>query len=162
MNVVMNIDGVLRDAAGVLKTDGLLLYKVFKGTCRVVLITSMPLDLTTAWLAMNHISDYDDIILTVPGLEGEELTIRQVEIARTQGEITYYVDSNPVVVTETLRQGICSLLFVSPIYGRPEFRPDAPRGFRRSWASITEEINKQLALKASDNRLRVQDTIGVE
>jgi hypothetical protein len=156
MNIVLNIDGVLRDESGVLKTDGLLLYKIFKSACRVVLITSMSLDMTTAWLAMNHVSDYDDIIPVIPGLDGYDLTIRQIEVARSQGEITYYVDADPTVVTEALRQGIGALLFVSPVYGRPEFRPDAPKGFRKSWSEITEEKNKQLAMKAADNRLNKQ------
>jgi len=154
MNVVLNINGVLRDSSGVLKTDGLILYKMIKATCRVVLLTDMSLEMAQAWLAMNHISDYDDIVGPVYGLEDYDLIIRQIELARSQGEITYLVDADPSVVTEALRQGICSLLFVSPIYSRPEFRPDAKKGFRRGWSQITEEKNKQLALKAADNRLR--------
>lgn len=157
MNVVMSIDGVLRDPSGVLKTEGLLLYKMMKATCRVVLLSSMSLDMATAWLAMNHIADYDDIISPVPGLEGYDLTIRQIEIARSQGEVSYYMDDDPAVITEALRQGICSLLFVPTIYGRPEFRPDARKGFRKSWAQITEEKNRQLAMKAADNRINRQD-----
>lgn len=157
MNVVLNIDGILRDDSGVLKTDGLLFYKIAKSACRVVLLSSMPIDMATAWLAMNHIADYDDIIPPIEGFEGYDLTIRQIEVARSQGEITYYVDADPSVVTAALRLGICSLLFASPVYGRSEFRPDAPKGFRKSWAQIAEEKNKQLALKAADTRLRMNE-----
>jgi hypothetical protein len=162
MNVVINMDGVIRSETGQLITDGLLLYKIIKPTVRVVLISTTDLDRTVAWLAMNHISDYDDIITPIEGLEGNIQTLRQVAVARSYGEITYYIDADPAVIAETLRQGICSMLFVTPSYARPEWRPDAPKGPRRSWSAIVEEKQKQLAFKAADARLSKSEVAGYE
>jgi len=69
-----------------------------------------------------------------------------------------YVDADPTVVAEALRMGITSLLFSSPQYSRPEFRPDAPKEIRR-WDDIVSERTRQQAMKAVDARFSNQDDL---
>jgi len=159
MNIVFSLDGVLRGGAGDLVTDGLLLYRSMKVLGRVVLITEMDRPLAEVWCMMHNLGDYDDLldpsVLVDPA---ENVKYRQIAVARSRGPITMYVDADPTVVAEALRMGITSLLFSSPQYSRPEFRPDAPKEIRR-WDDIVSERTRQQAMKAVDARFSNQDDL---
>lgn len=162
MNIVLSLDGVLRSDTGDLVTDGLFMYRSMKVLGRVILLTSMDRQMAEVWLMMHNMSDYDELIDSSVALDpSEKLRHRQLAVARTRGEITMYVDADPSMVAESLRLGITSLLFSSPQYSRPEFRPDAPKGVRR-WDDLVGERTRQQALKAADYRLQQDDLASFE
>lgn len=157
MNIVFAMDGVLRSNTGELVTDGLILFKAMKVVGRVVLLTEMDRSMAEVWLMMNHLEDYDDLITNDVAIDPQEpLRNRQIAVARTRGVINFYIDADPSMVAEAMRLGITALLFTTPSYSRPEFRPDAPKGVRR-WDDITAEKTRQQAMKAVDARLRNDD-----
>lgn len=162
MNIVLCLDGVIRSETGDFVTDGLILYRSLHTVGRVVLLTSLDRPAADTWLMMHNMSDYDDLIDSSVTLDpAENLRVRQLQVARTRGNIDFYVDADPGMVAEAFRQGITSLLFSMPKYARPEFRPDAPKGVRK-WDDIVAERTRQQAMKSADVRLKNDDLIGFE
>jgi hypothetical protein len=153
VNVVLALDGVLRNEVGEMILDGIPVYRAFKQVSRVVLLTDMERKSAEAWCAVNHVFDYDDLIGPEVILDpAEPLRLRQIAVARQRGQVHLYVDGDPSMVAEALRLGIPTLLSSSPAYARPEFRPDAPKGIRR-WDDLVGEVTRQQAMKAVDYRL---------
>ena len=164
MNIVLSLDGVLRSDTGELIPDGLVMYRAFKILGRVILITSLEESMARVWLMMHNLSDYDLLLDNSCSLDPEEsLKVRQLSVAKARGSVNFYVDSDPSMAAEALRQGLTTILVSSPKYSRPDFRPDAPKGVRR-WADIVEERTRQQSLKAADVRLKLDEseTIGFE
>ena len=158
MNIVISMEGVLRKATGELITDGLILFKAMKAVGRVVVLTEMPRDMAEGWMAMNHLDDFDDLIDVTAGVDpAENLRIRQIHHARSRGRVDYYIDADPRMIEEALRLGVCSLMFVSPEYRRPEFMPDAGNGIR-PWDDIVAETTRQMAMKAAGKQRASEDS----
>lgn len=162
MNIVLCLDGVLRDATGGLVLDGIPVYRAMKQIGRVVLITDMDRPTAEAWCAINGLSDYDDLLGVEVLLDPDEtLRHRQIARARALGQVHLYVDGDPSAVAEALRLGIPTLLSSTPSYARPEFRPDAPKGVRR-WDDIVAERTRQQAMIAVDRRVKQDEYAGFE
>lgn len=157
MNTVLSLDSVLRSDTGELILTGIPVYRAFKAVGRVTLLTSMPQQSAEVWCMVHKLNNYDDLIDNSVALDfEEELKFRQLSVARTKGSIDLYVDGDPGVVAEAMRRGIPSLLFSTPQYIRPEFRPDAPKKIRR-WDDLIAERNRQQAMIAVDARARGGD-----
>jgi hypothetical protein len=157
MNFVFSLEGVLRGDTGELIPDGLILYRSLAMVGRTVVITEMDEQLAKVWLMMHNLSKYDLLIDNSVLIDPDEsLKRRQLAIARSRGTVSMYVDADPSMAAEALRQGIPTLLFSTPLYARPEYRPDAPKGIRK-WDDIVAEKNRQQALKAVDDRLHKSD-----
>lgn len=163
MNIVLSLDGVLRSDTGELIVNGLYAYRGFKVIGRVILLTEMERQKAEVWMMMHNLSDYDDLIDESVSVDpAEVLRFRQMEVARSKGPVDLYVDASPAYVAEALRRGMTSLLFSSPEYARPEFRPDAPKGVRQ-WDDLVAERNRQQALKTADIRIKKDtDLVGFE
>jgi hypothetical protein len=113
-------------------------------------------DYVEHWCAVNQVNDWTQIVLGGP----DAGRAQQLELLRTSGyAVEMYIDSDPAAVAEGLRLGITSLLFASPAYSRPEFRPDEKRGVR-AWADIAAEVESQNSMKKSEPA-RTAD-VGVE
>ena len=152
MNTVISMDGVLRGDTGDLIIDGLMVYRAFKVLGRVTLITEIPRNMSEVWLIMHGMPDFDDLLDGSVALDPKEpLKYRQIATIRSHGSIGMYIDADPSVVAEAMRLGIPTLLYSSPQYTRPEFRPDAPKGVRK-WDDLVSERNRQQAMKAVDSR----------
>lgn len=160
MNIALSVDGVLRNDTGDVIYGGLAVYRAFKFVGRVTLLTSLDSRAITAWSVINNVSDFDDIIDSSVEIDpSEPLRFRQLSVMRSKGTVDLFIDSNPAYVAEGLRRGIDSLLFSTPAYARPEFRPDAPKGVR-PWGELVDEITRQQAMKAADRRI-LPDEIGL-
>lgn len=62
---------------------------------------------------------------------------------RNDGEkVILAIDANPEVVAMYSRDGIASLLFLSPKYSAPKYRPDYD-GKVRAWDKINQEMAEQ-------------------
>lgn len=103
------------------------------------------------WLKINNLGKIDELydysyIKTVE----EDYDFRLVEYCRSQGKIELVITADVNLAERLLTQGLHVLLFLHPMYIRPEFRPDG-RG-RKSWDAITMELDKQQELYAEDSR----------
>jgi hypothetical protein len=104
------------------------------------------------WLDVNKVVDYDLLIDKSAHLEGENLQERQIQVARSRGNVDLFITSNPKLWVYAFEQGIPSIMFGVPEYLRVEFRPDAPKKMR-SWDQVQEAVEKQNILKTQDARL---------
>lgn len=78
-----------------------------------------------------------------------------VSSVRTLGyDATYYVDGSPSRCAEAMRTGTTALVMASPVYARPEFRPEA-FGPVREWDDIVAEVDEQRRKRLADTRLEV-------
>lgn len=159
MNIVVELDGVLRGyrndepiAVGTLVVGALSAYN------QITFITDLSEPEAKQWLNENKVVDFDRIIDSSVGLEGEDLKQRQLNLARAKGGIGLFITSNPSLWAYAFDQGIPSMMFGVPSYLRAEFRPDAPRKVR-SWNEIEEAISKQNAQRTEDARLIRTETV---
>jgi hypothetical protein len=159
MHIVVDLDGVLRGfrndepiAAGALVTGALSAYN------QITFITELSPARVKQWLDENKVVDFDNIIDSSVGLEGEELKKRQIRHARARGPIDLLITANPSLWAFAFEQGIPSMMFGVPTYLRPEFRPDAPKKVR-AWTEIEDAISKQNALMTQDKRLIRTETV---
>lgn len=157
MNTVLSLDSVLRTDTGELILNGIPVYRAFKSVGRVTLLSSMDGKSTEVWCMVHKLNNYDDLIDNLVVIDPDEpLKFRQLSVARTKGTIDMFVDGDPAAVAEAMRRGIPALLFSSPQYVRPEFRPDAGTGVR-PWDELMAERSRQQAMIAVDERARTSD-----
>jgi hypothetical protein len=113
------------------------------------------------WLDINKIVDYDLLIDNSVHLETENLQERQIQVARSRGNIDLFITSNPKLWVYAFDLGIPSMMFGVPEYLRVEFRPDAPKKIR-SWDQVQEAVEKQNILKTQDARLQRTEGLNFE
>jgi hypothetical protein len=152
MEIVVELDGVLRNQEDAPIPTGVILYQTLTAYNRMTLISSMNREDTERWLNINKIVDFDLIVDSSAHLEGENLTQRQINVARARGGVSLFITANPESWVYAFNQGIPCAMFGEPAYQRVEFRPDAPKRVR-SWDSIVEAVEKQNELKTKDVRL---------
>ena len=161
MRILVEIDGVLKDRNDGVIATGLLMYGPLTAYNQIVLMTEMDSAEANRWLNINKIVDFDLIIDKSVYLETESLQERQIQVARSRGNVDLFITSNPALWTYAFNLGIPSLMFGVPQYLRVEFRPDAPKKVR-SWDQVTEAIEKQNTLRTTDARLIRTEGINFE
>lgn len=161
MQILVELDGVMRGPDDELLGTGVLMYGTLTVFNRMTLITSSTKEKTEHWLNINKIVDYDLIIDSSVHLEGEVLAERQLKHARSLGGIDLFITANPHMWAFAFDMGIPSVMFGMPSYLRPEFRPDAPKRLR-AWNEIEEAIEKQNALRTKDVRLSRTEALNFE
>lgn len=161
MRILVEIDGVLKDRNDGVIATGLLMYGPLTAYNQIVLMTEMDSAEANRWLNINKIVDFDLIIDKSVYLETENLQERQIQVARSRGNVDLFITSNPALWTYAFNLGIPSLMFGVPQYLRVEFRPDAPKKVR-SWDQVTEAIEKQNTLRTTDARLIRTEGINFE
>jgi hypothetical protein len=113
---------------------------------------------TDVWLKKNNLTrNIDDIVEIDKSPLGDNL-LRTVERERSKGKIDFVITDNTELVKQLLEVGIPALVFLSPWYTRPEFRPDAKEGVK-SWDSITAELDKQQGVFMEDQRLSSEEEL---
>lgn len=162
MHIVVELDGVLRGnrndepiAQGILVVGALSAYN------QISFITELNAREAEQWINQNKIVDFDNLIDSSVGLDGEVLKHRQLKVARSKGTVDLFITSNPELWAFAFDQGIPSLMFGVPSYLRAEFRPDAPKSVR-SWSQIESAIAKQNELRTKDKRLIRTETVRFE
>ena len=75
-----------------------------------------------------------------------------MEWIKSQGPVELVITSDPDLTVKLLSVGITTLVFMSPVYIREEFRPDSRKGVK-SWQKIVEEIDSQNAAYKEDPRI---------
>jgi hypothetical protein len=161
MNIVVDLDGVLKGDKDQPIREGVILIGSLSSWNKITYLSSMGLEETKYWLDINKIVDFDRIIDKSIGLVDEELGPRQFNHARSLGLAEMYVTNNPKMWAYAFDQGIPSVMFGVPSYTRPEFRPDAPKRIR-AWTDIEEAVEKQNALRTQDARLSRTEALNFE
>ena len=152
MEILVELDGVLRNQEDAPIRTGVILYQTLTAYNRMTIISSMNKEETERWLNIHKIVDFDLIIDNSAHLEGEDLTQRQINVARSRGGVELFITANPTSWVFAFEQGIPCAMFGVPAYQRVEFRPDAPKRVR-SWDNIVEAVEKQNELRTKDVRL---------
>lgn len=161
MNIVVDLDGVLRGQDDQPIRDGVILVGSLSSWNKITYISSMTTNETKFWLDINKIVDYDRIIDKSVELVDEDLPERQFNYARALGLVEMYVTNNPSMWAYAFDQGITSVMFGVPSYTRPEFRPDAPNRVR-AWSDIEQAIEQQNALRTQDARVSRTEALNFE
>jgi hypothetical protein len=152
MEILVELDGVLRNQADAPIPTGVILYQTLTAYNRMTIASSMNKEDTERWLNIHKIVDFDLMIDNSAHLEGENLVERQINVARSRGGVALFITANPQSWVYAFNQGIPCAMFGVPAYQRVEFRPDAPKRVR-SWDSIVESVEKQNELMTKDVRL---------
>jgi hypothetical protein len=161
MQILVDIDGVIRGSNDELIATGALMYGTLTAYNRMILMTSLPKRELEFWLNVNKIVDFDLVVDGSVKLEGEDLKQRQITYARSQGAIDLFITADPTLWAFAFEQGIPSVMFGVPSYLRPEFRPDAPKKIR-AWDEIQQAIDKQNEARTKDVRLSRSDGFNFE
>lgn len=161
MQIIVELDGVLRGPEDAPIPTGVLMYSTLTVYNRMTILSSSSKEETERWLNVNKIVDFDLIIDSKYHLEGESLVERQVNVARARGTADLFITSNPNAWVYAFNQGIPSVMFGVPSYQRVEFRPDAPKRVR-SWDNIVQAVEKQNELRTKDVRLTRTEGLNFE
>jgi hypothetical protein len=141
MTVLLSLDGVLRTEVGDPIHEGLKLYRVLSMNYRIVLATDGTLQEADHWLRSNMVQGYADIYDNRMAFAGQDLRLRQLEVARASGAMELFVDADVDRCAKAYNSGVTALLFSSPKFIRTkrEVRP---------WDEMKEEIERQKELRA--------------
>ena len=148
MNVLVFLDGVLKNNSNAPILQGVALYRSLQAQRRTLILCDER-ELTEVWLRENKIVRIDDLLCMEDFDFDDPFSL--VEYCRSKGTVELVVTADPELATTILDSGIPTLLFLSPKYIRPEFRPDAPRG-AKAWADLTASLDKQDELYREDPR----------
>lgn len=119
-------------------------YNLIVHTTRAALT---PADMPQAWLRQQHFPSVE--LMFVGGISGV------VQTARRRGyDVQLVLDASPLVIAECARLGVQALLYVSPSYMRPEFRPDYDEPVR-PWDQMIEEIDAVRKQRNEDSRFEI-------
>jgi len=162
VHIVVDLDGVLRGH----RNDepimqGLQTVGALSSWNKVSFITELSKEAANQWINVNKIVDFDYLIDSSVGLEGEVLKHRQINHLRSKGAIDILITADPSLWAHGFDQGLACMLFGVPTYTRPEFRPDAPKKVR-SWTDIEVSIAKQNELRTKDARITRGDGVRFE
>jgi hypothetical protein len=161
MQILVELDGVLRDKDESVIPIGVIMYGTLTVYNRMTIISSMSEADTKRWLDINKVVDYDLIIDNSVYLVDENPQERQINFARARGGIDLFITGNPKLWAYAFDMGIPSVMFGVPSYTRVEFRPDAPKKVR-AWNDIEQAIEKQNEMRTQDARLIRTEALNFE
>ena len=161
MYILVEIDGVLKDQNDTPIRTGVIMASTLTAYNRLTYISDTSEDEALRWLDTHKIVDFDQIVDSSVALVDEDLYKRQITFARAKGPVELFITADPSHWVYAFDQGIPSVLFGSPEYSRPEFRPDAPKRVR-SWTDVEAAIDKQNALRTQDLRLTRTESLNFE
>lgn len=148
MNVLVFLDGVLKNDSAAPVVQGVALFRSLQAQRRTLILCDDK-ERTEIWLRENKLVQIDDLISSKE--LGLDTPLKLIDHCRSAGPVDLVVTADPEVATQTLESGLTTLLFLSPKYIRPEFRPDSNKGVK-SWADLQAEVDKQAELYREDPR----------
>lgn len=155
MTVLFQIEGVLLGESDRPNPSGMALYRDIVEQRRVVLLTSRSDLAANHLMRSNGIAGYADILDKSLALTDQpDIYRRQVEVARSQGRVSLLVTADPGLGAWALDEGLEVLVSLSPVFTRPEFRPDHQRE-RTPWGELAEAVERRNLDRASAQRLSI-------
>jgi hypothetical protein len=156
MSVLIFLDGVLRkthDKSPIF--EGLNLYKGLNEVNRVLVLVDDQ-EKAELWFKANTLNAKLDDIMGPSKIKSDNPKLQQVLDCQSKGKIDLVVTEDSDLAKDLLERGFTTLIFISPKYSRPEFRPDSRSGIR-SWTQILGELDRQKELYNEDVRLQEED-----
>ena len=141
MTVLISIDGVLRTDVGDPIHEGLKLFRTIVTTYRVALATDGSSEEAEHWLRANLLTGYAELYDNRLAYEGQDLRLRQLQLARASGNIELFIDCDVDRCASAIASGVTTILFTKPGFVRRK-REAKP------WTEIKAEIDAQKQLKA--------------
>lgn len=141
MTVLVSIEGVLRTETGDPIHQGLKLYRTLAQSYRIILATDGTKEEAEHWLRSNLVTGYADIYDVRSSFEGQDLRLRQLAKARSDGPIELFVDCDADRCAQAYASGILVLLFAAPKFIRTK-RAVKP------WEDMKAELQRQKELTA--------------
>jgi len=126
-----------------------MVYYGFKPNHRVAIFTSQKRTDAEHWLNINGFIAFDELIDNTYDLIGDELSQRQITIARSRQQVELLVTGDPKLAAWAFEQGIPSLVLAHPDTMLVQNRPDAPKKMR-AWTDIEEVISKRNVKRSLD------------
>lgn len=148
--ILIFLDDVMRSHSKAPIYEGRDLYLALQPSKKVAVLCEDK-DEAARWMKMSNYGEIAEMFdySYITAVEDKDMAL--VQYCRSQGKIELVVTANVELSERLLAEGLHVLLFLHPIYMRPEFRPDG-RG-RRAWDAITTELDKQQLLYSEDNRV---------
>ena len=120
---------------------------------RVVVLTEDK-EKAEVWFKSNTLNAKLDDIVGPSTIVSDNPRLQQVLDNQSKGKVELVVTDDSDLAKDLLELGITTLVFISPKYSRPEFRPDAKEGVK-SWLNIIDELDRQQGLYSEDPRTEV-------
>jgi hypothetical protein len=144
---IVALEGVLKTEIGAPIPEGIKLYRILAEHYRVIIASDMDPHLTEHWLRSNLIVGYGDIYDNRYFFEGQDLRARQLAIAKAQGKVDLFIDSDADRVAMALANGVTAILFASPKFVRTTRE-------QKSWDEVSSEVERQrLALLDAEQKM---------
>ena len=148
--ILIFLDDVLRAPSQAPLYEGRDLYIALAPSKKVTVLCKDRED-AERWMKTSNFGDIAETLdySYITAVEDKDFAL--VQYCRSQGKVELVVTADVRLAEKLLADGLHVLLFLHPMYMRPEFRPDG-RG-RRDWDAITVELDKQQQLYAEDRRV---------
>lgn len=143
MNILIFMDGVLRGGFGQPLRGGSALYRALSPEHRILLIGNEE-EADKHWIAEEKLPDYAYLTQLDPLDVDDGIIWRTLSTVRSRGRIDLIIIANPEWAAECFTLGYETMLYVSPAFARPTWRPDARKDTGPTpWAAFTEEVRSQ-------------------
>ena len=133
---IIALEGVLKTEVGDPIPEGIKLFRILAEHYRVVIASDMSMEQTDHWLRSNLIIGYGDVYDDRYSFEGQELRKRQIDIAKSKGKVSLFIDPDADYCAYALERGIHVIMFESPKFIRTK-RTVKP------WEDLTTEVIRQ-------------------
>lgn len=158
---VITLEGVIQKNVSYAPIPiGLSLYHSLASTFNVVLVSDSREKEVNHWLDLEGLNKHATVIYSdflLDNKTAQERRYAQIHALRARGfAVTIVVEPDPLVASFLLAKGYSVLNFLHSEYALPQWRPDFERQ-QKPWEEIVEEVNKQAALRAIDERMSKQD-----
>lgn len=148
--ILIFLDDVLRAKTQAPVYEGRDLYLALAPSKKVTVLCKDRED-AERWMKLSNFGEVAETLDYSYTTAVEDKDFALVQYCRSQGKVELVVTADIELAEKLLADGIHTLLFLHPMYMRPEFRPDG-RG-RRYWNAITTELDKQQQLYSEDSRI---------
>ncbi len=145
MNVLVSLEGILTSENKSPNRTGILFYYWLIPHNRVALFTSWEKSEAEHWLLTNGIIDYAELIDSSCALLGEDLSQRQVTVARSRQPVELLLTADPALAAWSFESGIPSLMFAHPDSIAIPHRPAM-----KAWKDLEDVIDKRNIKRSLD------------
>lgn len=143
MNIVIFMDGVLRGGFGQPLRGGVAMYRALAAEHRILLIGN-DVEADKRWIAEENLPDYAHLAALDPLDVDDRIIWRTLSTFRSRGQIDLVIIANPELAAECFTLGYETMLYVSPAFARPSWRPDARKDAGATpWQAFMEEVRNQ-------------------
>lgn len=140
----ISVEGVLRNDSRSPTDDGNRLYWALSKYYKLLLCTNSNSDEINRWLGIHGFKSHFNVYSESEPPEDElQMKINQLYRIREDGErVDLFIDPNPEAIAHYIKHGVTGLLYVSPRYSAPMYRPDYDHEVK-PWDQLNKEMSVQ-------------------